>query len=124
MRRVLAVDDERSILLLLETILEEQGIAVGTAADGEEALRLIRRDPPDLILLDVLMPRKDGLQVVAELRADPQLAKVPIILISANPNLGRLPAAEQVQGLLVKPFELDELLTVVKENLGRQEPAP
>lgn len=118
MYRVLAVDDEPTILLLLATILEEQGIAVTTATDGNEALEEVRRSPPDLILLDIFMPRRDGLQVVADLRADRALKDIPVVLISANPNLQDLPAVQYVQGFLVKPFDLDELLTVVRRALS------
>ncbi len=72
------------------------------------------------------MPHRDGLQVVAELRADKALKDIPVVLISANPNLPDLPAARYVQGFLVKPFDLDELLSVVLQQLSRspREPGP
>ncbi|MGE5590152.1 MAG: response regulator [Bacillota bacterium] len=112
------MDDEPTILLLLANILEEQGIAVTTATDGEEAMEQVRRNPPNLILLDIFMPRRDGLQVVADLRADRALKDIPVVLISANPNLQDLPAAQYVQGFLVKPFDLDELLSVIQRALS------
>lgn len=70
------------------------------------------------------MPHRDGLQVVAELRADKSLKDIPVVLISANPNLSDLPAARYVQGFLVKPFDLDELLAVVLQQLSRSPRAP
>ena len=107
-KRVLAVDDEPSIQMLLRMILAEHGLDVLTASDGEEALELVRKSQPDLILLDVVMPKKSGAEVVAELRSSEKTRGLPVIIISANANLEELSVAPLVQGLMVKPFDVED----------------
>jgi len=116
-KRVLAVDDEPSIQMLLRMILTEYGLDVLTASNGEEAIDLVRKTSPDLILLDVVMPKKGGAEVVTELRSSDDTRGLPIILISANANLQELPIAPMVQGLMVKPFDLEDLMRKVTDLL-------
>jgi two-component system response regulator MprA len=116
---VLLVDDDPGILLSVRRALEFEGYQVPTAADGVEALASIERDPPDAVVLDVTMPRLDGLQVCRHLRAEGD--KTPILVLTA-----RHAVADRVAGLdagaddyLVKPFALDELLARVRALLRR-----
>ena len=85
-RRILLVEDDRFLRKAAETTLKQQGYTVITAADGEEALRVAGSAPPDLILLDVIMPKLNGFQVLDALKKDPTTAHIPVIILS---NLGQ-----------------------------------
>jgi len=83
-RTVLVVDDEPDVRRYLATILEDAGFAVRTAADGEEALAIIRTDPPDLVSLDLIMPRKSGHRLLYELKRDKALSRIPVLIVTAH----------------------------------------
>jgi len=85
-RRILLVEDDRFLRKAAETTLKQQGYTVITAADGEEALRLARSGPLDLILLDLIMPKLNGFQVLDALKKDPSTTHIPVIILS---NLGQ-----------------------------------
>ena len=85
MNRVLIVEDEKALSLALRDSLEAEGITVDSAENGEEAVERIKADTPDLILLDLLMPKKDGFYVLEEVRKNPEWKNLPIIVLS---NLG------------------------------------
>ena len=106
---------------LRESICDElgrMGFETVGAAHGERALSLLREgSPPALILLDLLMPEKDGWEVVAALKADPRLKKVPIVLMSAVPPQATTLQAQGVAAVLPKPFTLDELTFVISRVL-------
>ena len=87
-KRILIADDQPVGRELLRTILESVGYEVSEAADGVEALALARSFEPDLILLDIHMPLRDGISVVRELRADPRFASVPVIAVTATAMKG------------------------------------
>ena len=119
--RVLVVDDDRRVRELLEITLTTHGFAVITAADGEEALLRARRERPDLILLDVRLPKRSGLEVCDVLRNDPTDPAVPIILITAAAEIehrlqGFLRGADDVMG---KPFSPKELIARMRRLLAR-----
>ena len=80
---ILVVDDEELNRILLTTMLEESGYAAETAANGEQALQILRRQPFDAVLLDLVMPHKDGYEVLARLKSDPARRDLPVIVISA-----------------------------------------
>jgi len=120
--RVLIVDDELSILKFLRSNLEERGYAVISAADGEEALNIIERELPDLIILDVMMPKMDGFEVCRRLR---EWSPIPIIMLSARGD-----EKDKVQCLdlgaddyIVKPFGSNELMARVSAVLRRTKTA-
>jgi two-component system response regulator MprA len=117
--RILVVDDEPAVRESLTSSLEFEGYRVGSAADGALALDSVRREAPDLVVLDVLMPRMDGLTACRRLRA--QGATMPVLMLTARDMVG-----DRVTGLdagaddyLAKPFELDELLARVRALLRR-----
>jgi CheY-like chemotaxis protein len=85
-RRILLAEDDRFLRKAAETTLKQQGYTVITAADGEEALRLARSEPLDLILLDLIMPKLNGFQVLNALKRDAPTAQIPVIILS---NLGQ-----------------------------------
>lgn len=121
--RILVVDDDAEIRASLRRALAFEGYAVVVAADGEEALRLVSDRPPDLVVLDLLLPGLDGLDVCRRLRsADDSL---PIVLLTARDAV-----ADRVAGLetgaddyLVKPFAFEELLARIRVRLRRREPS-
>ena len=85
-RRVLLAEDDRFLRKSAETALKRHGFTVVAAVDGEEALRLARAAPPDLVLLDLIMPRMQGFEVLRALKADPATAPIPVVILS---NLGQ-----------------------------------
>jgi CheY-like chemotaxis protein len=82
MKRILLAEDDRFLRRAAQTKLEQAGYTVEVAVDGEEALAALRRTPPDLMLLDLLMPKKDGLEVLREMKADEAIRDVPVVILS------------------------------------------
>ena len=109
---VLIIDDERFIVDFLTEVLEAAGYLVYATADGEVS-RLARGIQPDVILLDILLPSIDGSEVARLLRADPQTANIPIIVVSALPDMHTHVALMAVDDYLAKPFDLDDLIETV-----------
>jgi len=111
-RKVLVVDDDPVIQRLLQVNFEMEGWKVVIADDGVAGLEAARKEKPDCILLDVMMPKKDGLTVAAELKADPKTAGIPVVLLSAKAQAGDLGAgmATGADEYITKPFDPLELL--------------
>ncbi|MFE9458208.1 response regulator [Streptomyces californicus] len=122
---MLVVDDNKVIRQLIRVNLELEGFEVVTAADGVECLDLVGRVRPDVITLDVVMPRLDGLETANRLRADPRTSHLPIAVISAcTPYEVDAGVAAGVDAFLAKPFEPSELVRIVHRlAAGAQEPA-
>jgi DNA-binding response OmpR family regulator len=119
--RILVVDDEKDLVWAVRHSLSDEGHEVLTAYDGMEALDVARQHRPDLIVLDILMPRLDGLQVCRRLRRDPALAAVPILFLTERSAI-----EDRIKGLdgggddyLTKPFDLGELKARVRALLRR-----
>jgi DNA-binding response OmpR family regulator len=121
MRRhsVLVVDDEPSIRELLKLHLANAGYDVRLAEDAIVAERSLREAPPDLVVVDVAMPYRDGLEFVASLSGDAELRRLPVIFITGYEGLAS-GARVLGAGCLQKPFEVDALLDLVGRNLGEQ----
>ena len=124
--RVLIVEDEPDIRALVVHHLKREGYQVSAASSGEEALRQVQAAPPDLVLLDLMMPAMDGLEVCRRLRQDPATAMLPIVMLTAKGD-----EVDRVIGLeigaddyVVKPFSPKELLARVRAVLRRSRPAP
>ena len=122
--KLLVVDDDPDILDAITTILGTQPYAIDTARDGVECVDKVRRDIPDLIILDLLMPKKDGFAVVRELRENPKYAKIPIlILTSVREDASRrryeleTGLAMDVQDYVEKPISPMDLLDRVQQLL-------
>ncbi len=120
-KRILIVDDDAFIRRPLEFILRAEGFLPASAANVEEGRQAIERDRPDLILLDVMMPGKDGLTWCAELKSDPSTCEIPVVLLSARGQ-----DADRERGLasgaadfVSKPYSPFELKRRVAELLGR-----
>lgn len=120
-KRVLVVDDEIYIVHILEFTLTMEGYEVLTAADGEEALRRIQDDSPDLVVLDIMMPKMDGYEVLRRLRADEEFRHLPVILLSAKGRpIDRETGLEiGADDYIVKPFSPRRLLEKIHDLLDR-----
>jgi DNA-binding response OmpR family regulator len=119
-KRVLIADDEPNILISLEYLMKREGWQVTLARDGPQALEAIRRERPDLVLLDVMMPGKSGFEICQAVRADEALAGTKILMLTAK---GRDTDLAQGLGLgadayVTKPFSTRELADKVREMLG------
>jgi len=119
MKKILIADDKATSRELLRTVLERQGYSVTEAADGEEALQKALAEPPDLVLLDLQMPRRSGYEVLVELRKDPRHAEVPIIAITASVMQGdrEKALAAGFTGYMAKPVALVHLREEVQRLL-------
>ncbi len=117
---VLVADDEEDIVLLVSAVLSRAGFEVLQASDGAQALQLVRERRPRLVVLDVAMPELDGLDVLRRLRADPETADLPVILLSARAQEAdvALGYAEGASKYIRKPFSPRELVAVAGELVG------
>lgn len=122
-RRVLIADDEPNIVMSLEFLMEQSGYEVQVARTGDEALAAVETFEPDLVLLDVMMPRKNGYEVLQAIRANPARRAVKVVLLTAK---GRDVDVEKGLGLgadayVTKPFATRELVARVKALLDEAE---
>src|SRR5256884_3723454 len=125
-KKILIVEDESDLIKLLKYNLEKEGFRVSYATDGSIALAEVRRDPPDLVILDLMLPGLDGLEVCRQLRRIDRFARTPVLILSA-----RNEEADRVVGLEVgaddyvtKPFSTREVIARVRALFRRNEPAP
>ena len=121
--RILVVDDNLTNLEVLRVRLNAQGYEVITAVDGEDALRRARELEPDLVLLDIMMPRLDGISVLKELKRDTALAFIPVILVTAKADTRDIVNGLEAGGddYLAKPFEQAALVARVRSMLRIKE---
>jgi DNA-binding response OmpR family regulator len=117
--RILIADDEPNILISLEYLMQREGYVVGVARDGEEAIAAIRRERPALVLLDVMMPKKSGIEVCQEVRADEAVKDTLIVMLTAK---GRDTDVAKGLGVgadayVTKPFSTKELVVLVRRLL-------
>lgn len=120
--RILVVDDEPTLVRLMEFILAKQGHDMLAATNGEDALAMIRSERPDLVLLDIMMPRIDGYEVARTVRADSELRDIPIIMLSAKAQDHDIQKGIEVgvDEYITKPFAPEQLVHVVNEYLARR----
>ncbi|WP_437735524.1 response regulator [Sorangium sp. So ce1335] len=117
--RILVVEDDLDIRSILSQLLVFEGYDVEEASDGAEALAFLRRSrPPALILLDLMMPVMDGWQLRAELQRDPELASIPVVIVSADVRAEQEASRLRVAGLLKKPLQIEPLLELVHRICG------
>ncbi|MEP7356013.1 MAG: response regulator transcription factor [Anaerolineales bacterium] len=119
--RLLVVDDDPQIVRLLQAYLEQAGFIVLTAPDGDLAWQVIRRERPDLVVLDLMLPKRDGWDITRRVRADEHLANLPIVLLTA-----RVADSDKMEGFelgaddyITKPFNAPEVVARVKAVLRR-----
>ncbi len=119
--RILLVDDDPVILDLLAVNFELEGFVVLRATDGAEGVDRARSDQPDVIVSDIMMPRRSGLELLAEVKTDPTTAHIPVVLLSAKGLAADVRAGLDAGAdeFLTKPFEPDDLLARVDKLLDR-----
>lgn len=118
-KRIMIVDDEMDVVETAKLRLEASGYEVATSC-GEKSLKDIQNCKPDLILLDVMMPGLDGFAVIRELKRNPDLSKVPVIIFSGKPKAAMLElfGPEGIAGYISKPYDPKEMLAQIKQVLG------
>jgi len=139
-KKILIVDDEADQRTFLSTVLEENGYASISAKDGVEGLELLRKEKPDLVLLDLMMPKKSGISMFQELRSDPNLSHIPVIVVTGVSEVTgvdfrnfmfKQPLRDEKKfvettgltkytipdGYIEKPIDPDELIKIIKDVL-------
>ena len=119
--KILVADDEPNIVKLLRLYLREEGYEIVVARNGREALERFRTETPDLVLLDLMMPDMDGWEVYQQMKADPELKDIPVIVVTAKAQ-----SIDKILGLhiakvddyVTKPFHMSELIARIKEVAG------
>jgi len=122
-KKILAVDDEKHIVRLIQVNLQRAGYNVDVAYDGLEALKKVEEAPPDLIVLDVMMPQLDGFETLKRLKANPLTSEIPVIMLTAKSQDADVFRGWQsgVDCYLTKPFNPMELLAFVKRIFDSME---
>lgn len=133
-RRILIVDDEMDMRFFLATLVETNGYGYVLAKNGTEGMAAARKNPPALIFLDIMMPQEGGIAMYGQLKADPELARIPVVILSAiakatfdhylNMLSARMgPEITEPDAYLEKPPEADEILRVISELIGKDNEA-
>jgi CheY-like chemotaxis protein len=128
MKKVLIVDDEPDVVSYLEMIFQDNGFDTDTAANGNEALEKVRRNPPDLVTLDISMPEASGTRFYKEVKTDPELKGIPVIIVTAVTGLGGDETAYErfisnrrlvppPEGFFHKPIDREAFVASVREIL-------
>lgn len=127
-KKVLIIDDEPDMVTFLSTLLEDNGYDIVTAVDGEEGLEKVKSEKPDLISLDLLMPNKTGIKMYRELRKDPEVAGIPVVMVTGFgkddvPSMDfkkwiQERAIKPPEAYIEKPVDKDVLLDAVRKAIG------
>jgi len=127
-KRILIVDDEEDILDYLTTLFKDNGYETLTARDGAEGFELAKKEKPDLVTLDIIMPKESGVRFYRQMKEDAELKKIPIIILTALTGYGYDPqgfhkfikSSKKVpppEGFMSKPVDTAELLKMVKQHI-------
>jgi CheY-like chemotaxis protein len=118
--KVLVVDDDPEIVTFLSTLLELEGIESSVATSAAAALEQLQQGAPDLVLLDIAMPDRDGIDLCKELKSDPRTAEVPVFVVSARPgkDVVERALAAGAEEFIRKPFENAELISRIRVRLS------
>lgn len=120
MKKILFIEDEPNLQKAIGELLKQEGYEIFGALDGEAGLEAAKKEEPDLILLDLILPKKDGFEVLKELKADEKLKNTPVIILTNLEGTGDVEKALDLGATtyLVKAnYELDDVLNIVKNNL-------
>lgn len=131
-KKILIIDDDPDVVLFLSTMLKDHGYGTIDAHDGQEGLEKAKEELPDLILLDLMMPKKSGISLLSDLREENNLKKIPVIMVTGvsgetgidlesffqkNSTAGEDSGAMRPEGLIEKPVDPEKLLSLVKKAL-------
>jgi len=127
-KKVLIIDDEPDMVMFLSTLLEDNGYDIATAVDGEEGMEKVKSEKPDLISLDLLMPNKTGIKMYRELRKDPEVADIPVVMVTGFgkddiPSMDfkkwiQERAIKAPEAYIEKPVDKAVLLDAVRKAIG------
>lgn len=122
-KRILVIEDEEDITAYLTAVFEDNGYEVDSAVDGVQAMSKIRENKPDLISLDVSIPEKTGVKIYCELKADPHLASIPVVMVTGierefQKYISTRKDLPPPEGYIAKPFQADELLHTISNLLN------
>lgn len=122
MTKILIVDDEKDIVETLSFMLKTKGYEILTAYDGEEGLKLAKEERPDLIILDVMMPKINGYKICRLLKYDAKYKNIPIVMVTARSQEGDKLIGEETGAdkYITKPFEFSDILEVISELTDKQ----
>lgn len=125
-KRVLVVEDDPALIELLRFLLEQEGLEVEVAHDGLEALDRMEVWSPNLVLLDLRLPKLEGIDVLWEMRQNPKLSNTPVVIISvdSSPQMMLQGWRLGVDSYFIKPFDPDELIRVIRRILSVSQPEP
>lgn len=114
--KVLIAEDDANIVESLSFVLGREGFEVRTALDGDDVLRQLRADPPDVIVLDLMLPKRNGFEVLKTVKSDPALRALPVMVLTAKgqPQDRRLVEQIGVEGFMTKPFSNTEVVAEVR----------
>ena len=118
MKKILVIDDELGVVQLIKARLEASGYGVISASDGEEGLNLLKDHQPDLIILDIQMPKMDGFTFVREFKRVENIKNTPVIVLTAKEKLQDIFKMEGIKDYVVKPFNTSDLLDRIKKYIG------
>ena len=128
--RILLVDDDADFVMSTKTVLESKPYKVIVAVNGNEGLRKAREEKPDLIILDIIMPVEDGFTAAEQLKKDPQLANIPVLMLTSYSTKGSGTGIPRSRGLTLeaedyieKPISPKDLLAIVEKHLKKVRPA-
>ena len=116
-KKILLIDDDLDLLEVIKTILETNDYGVVTASDGERGLEKAKSEKPDLILLDILMPKMDGYTFMRRMKTNEAIRDIPVIVVSGKTKMKDLFKIEGVRDYLVKPYDSEQLLGLIKKYL-------
>ncbi len=117
-KKILIIDDEIHILNYLRHVLEDHGYQTATAANGEEGYEVMKREKPDLITLDLQMPKEGGTKFYQKYRKDEECKNIPIIVVTGQDSPHRSLKPEKVVAIMAKPFEPEDLIRLVRGAIG------
>ena len=119
-KRILIVDDEPNIVVSLEFLMKREGFEVAVAADGEAALRSVEEKKPDLVLLDIMLPKKNGFEVCQTIRAKPEWQSIKVVMLTAKGRDTEVAkgTALGADAYMTKPFSTKDLIAQVRQILG------
>ena len=128
-KKILIVDDESAIVSYLEMLLHDNGYETVIASDGQEGMEMVRREKPDLVTLDISMPQASGTRFYKEIKTDPDLASIPVVIVTAVTGYGGDPygyekfisgrhSVSPPEGFLPKPIDKEEFLATIQKLLA------
>lgn len=121
-KRILVIDDEPDIRRVVEFRLKKQGYEVISAGDGKEGFNLAKQEKPDLIFLDLRLPKMSGEEVCLKLKSDEELKKIPVVFLTASQVKGVADKTKEygAQGYLIKPFAPEDLFAAVEKHIKKE----